>query len=43
MALKLLRPGGVLVLFGLILYPTVEDQVADEGGGRDPFMRVRKG
>jgi predicted O-methyltransferase YrrM len=30
MALKLLRPGGVLVLFGLILYPTVEDQVAME-------------
>lgn len=30
MALKLLRPGGVIVLFGLILYPTVEDQVAME-------------
>merc|ERR1712217_936850 len=28
MALKLLRPGGVIVMFGMILFPTIEDQQA---------------
>jgi len=30
MSLKLLRPGGVLIMFGMLLFPTVEDQEAME-------------
>merc|ERR1719506_3429339 len=30
MSLKLLRPGGVLVMFGMLLFPTLEDQEAME-------------
>ena len=30
MSLKLLRPGGVLIMFGMLLFPTLEDQEAME-------------
>jgi len=30
MSLRLLRPGGVLIMFGMLLFPTVEDQEAME-------------
>ena len=30
MSLKLLRPGGVLIMFGMLLFPTIEDQEAME-------------
>merc|ERR1719488_146105 len=30
MSLKLLRPGGVIIMFGMLLFPTVEDQEAME-------------
>ena len=29
-SLKLLRPGGVLIMFGMLLFPTLEDQEAME-------------
>ena len=29
-SLRLLRPGGLLVMFGMLLFPTVEDQEAME-------------
>ena len=28
--LRLLRPGGLLIMFGMLLFPTVEDQQAME-------------
>jgi predicted O-methyltransferase YrrM len=30
MSLRLLRPGGVLIMFGMLLFPTIEDQEAME-------------
>ena len=30
MSLKLLRPGGVIIMFGMLLFPTIEDQEAME-------------